>query len=153
MRYLNSIPDFLNKNGHFPGLLRWPTFFNGGPNLGSDQSILGPAQKRSPGPRKFRCVKSSKSVFQMTFFMKIPRYGLFTEFYKANQWLGSAAYAGTSLFTITQYLGQTLISFNRFTSLWMPVYHKRVQSASINPYPFLIRKLLRFGSRNGMSQC
>uniref|UniRef100_A0AC35G114 Serpentine receptor class gamma n=1 Tax=Panagrolaimus sp. PS1159 TaxID=55785 RepID=A0AC35G114_9BILA len=67
--------------------------------------------------------------FHMTFFLKIPRYGVMVDMYKNNQWLGNAAYAGTSFYTIVQYLGQTLIAFNRFTSLWFPFYHKRIWSS------------------------
>uniref|UniRef100_A0A914XVT9 Serpentine receptor class gamma n=1 Tax=Panagrolaimus superbus TaxID=310955 RepID=A0A914XVT9_9BILA len=79
--------------------------------------------------------------FHMTFFLKLPRYGVMVDFYKQNQWLGNAAYAGTSFYTIVQYLGQTLIAFNRFTSLWLPFHHKKVRlfyviNSVLLPYRF-----------------
>lgn len=84
--------------------------------------------------------------FQSVGLFKLPGYGILTDYFKQNQWLGSFAYTLSVLLTIYQYLGQTLIAFNRFTCVWMPLQHARVSHKSNIRFSL---KLVRFGARNG----
>uniref|UniRef100_A0AC35GTL5 Serpentine receptor class gamma n=1 Tax=Panagrolaimus sp. PS1159 TaxID=55785 RepID=A0AC35GTL5_9BILA len=61
-------------------------------------------------------------------FFKLPGYGVLINFFIANPWTGSFAYTFSVVLTIYQYLGQTLIAFNRFTCVWMPILHKKIWS-------------------------
>uniref|UniRef100_A0A7E4WAG0 Serpentine receptor class gamma n=1 Tax=Panagrellus redivivus TaxID=6233 RepID=A0A7E4WAG0_PANRE len=53
-------------------------------------------------------------------------YGFFTEFYLDNQWLAAARFTLSNVFGYGQFVGQTLISINRFTVFWFPAKHKRI---------------------------
>uniref|UniRef100_A0A7E4VJB1 Serpentine receptor class gamma n=1 Tax=Panagrellus redivivus TaxID=6233 RepID=A0A7E4VJB1_PANRE len=60
------------------------------------------------------------------FAVRLVNFGIFTNFYLNNAWLASAMYTLSNVFAYQQFIGQTLISMNRFTVFWLPTKHKRI---------------------------
>jgi hypothetical protein len=61
------------------------------------------------------------------FILHLPHTGLFTEFYFTNQrWLCGVVYPIGAYFIRVSYIGQNFLAINRFTAMFFPMKHEKV---------------------------